>query len=74
MRIENNEMFLTTDMLERRMRELENFRFVGMESIAPMTAMEGGLGMDEVYHGMPEKVEGSQIAIGDEFVGRQRAD
>ena len=72
MRIENNEMFLTTDKLERRMRELERFRYVGLKSIAPMTAMEGNLGVDEVYHGMPEKVEGGQISIGDEFVGRDR--
>lgn len=72
MRIETNEMFLTTDKLERRMRELENFRFVGMQTIAPMAAMEGELGVDEVYHGLPEKVEGSTIRIGDEFVGRDR--
>ena len=70
--IQTNEMFLTLDKLNRRMRELENFRFVNMQTIAPMTAMEGGLGVDDVYHGMPEKIEGGQINIGDEFVGRDR--
>ncbi|MBR6766350.1 MAG: alpha-mannosidase [Clostridia bacterium] len=65
-------MFLTIEKLEARTRELENFRFARLSSIAPMTAMEGGLGTDEVYHGMPEKIEGGQIAIGDEFVGRDR--
>ena len=70
--IQTNEMFLTLDKLNRRMRELENFRFVNMQTIAPMTAMEGGLGVDDVYHGMPGKIEGGQINIGDEFVGRDR--
>ena len=68
----NNDMFLTQQRLEKRCRELENFRFVSMQSIAPMTAMPGQLGVDEVYHGMPEKIEGGQLAIGDEFVGRDR--
>lgn len=70
--IQTNEMFLTLDKLNRRMRELENFRFVNMQTIAPMTAMEGGLGVDDVYHGMPGKIEGGHINIGDEFVGRDR--
>lgn len=65
-------MFLTDDKLEVRMRELENFRYVDLNCIAPMTAMEGQLGVDDVYHGMPDKIEGGSIAIGDEFVGRDR--
>ena len=68
----SHDMFLTQEKLGRRCEELANFRFVSMQTIAPMTAMEGQLGVDEVYHGMPEKVEGGQIAIGDEFVGRDR--
>ena len=70
--IETKNMFLTDAKLEARMHELEDFRFVDLTCIAPMTAMEGGLGVDEVYHGMPEKIEGGEIRIGDEFVGRDR--
>lgn len=66
------EMFLTTDKFKKRVSEMETYRYIHLESIAPMTAMEGGLGVDEVYHGMPETIEGGQIAIGDEFVGRDR--
>lgn len=72
MRIENSEMFLTTDKLEHHMRELEAFRFIGMKTIAPFAAMEGELGADEVYRAMPEKVEGGSVGIGDEFAGRDR--
>ena len=70
--MECKSMFLTEEKLKSRVEELEQFRFVGLTGIAPLTAMEGGLGADEVYHGMPEHVEGGQIAIGDEFVGRDR--
>ena len=70
--IETKNMFLTDAKLEARMNELADLRFVGLTCIAPMTAMEGGLDVDEVYHGMPEKVEGGEIRIGDEFVGRDR--
>lgn len=66
------EMFLTEQKLERRVELLSGFRFVGMQSIAPMTAMPGTLGVDDVYRGMPDKIEGGSIAIGDEFVGRDR--
>lgn len=69
---ETRKMFLTQQRLERRMRELENFRFIDLTTISPMTAMPGGLGVDEVYHGMPEKVEGMTFALGDEFIGRDR--
>ena len=66
------EMFSTEKKLERRVDLLEGFRFVEMQSIAPMTAMPGTLGVDEVYHGMPQEISGGTIAIGDEFVGRDR--
>ena len=70
--MEGKSMFLTEEKLRRRVEELEGLRYVGLTGIAPLTAMEGGLGVDEVYRGMPETVEGGQIAIGDEFVGRDR--
>ena len=69
---DNNSMFLIEDKLQARMRELENFRFVDLTCIAPMTAMEGHLDVDDVYCAIPEKVEGGQISIGDDFVGRDR--
>lgn len=72
MGVEGKSMFLTEEKFLRRVEELNSFRFVNAVSIAPMTAMEGQLGVDDVYCGMPEKIEGGQIAIGDEFVGRDR--
>ena len=36
---ETRKMFLTQERLERRMRELENFRFIDLTTISPMTAM-----------------------------------
>ena len=47
--IETKNMFLTDAKLEARMNELADLRFVGLTCIAPMTAMEGGLDVDEVY-------------------------
>ena len=72
MAVEGKSMFLTEEKFLRRVNELEAFRFVNAKSIAPMAAMEGHLGVDDVYCAMPEKIEGGQIAIGDEFVGRDR--
>lgn len=70
--IETKEMFLTTDKLESRVQELGEFRFTDMVSIAPLTAMPGNLGVDETYHGLPERIEGEPLSIGDEFRGRDR--
>ena len=69
---ETNDMFLTIEKLEARTRELGSLRFVDLVSIAPMIAMEGQLAEDDVYRSMPEKIEGSFISIGDEFVGRDK--
>ena len=41
----SHDMFLTQEKLERRCEELANFRFVSMRTIAPMTTMEGQLGV-----------------------------
>ena len=72
MGVEGKSMFLTEEKFLNRARELAQLRFIDAASIAPMTAMEGQLGVDDVYRGMPEAIEGGQIAIGDEFVGRDR--
>ena len=56
---ETRKMFLTQERLERRMRELENFRFIDLTTISPMTAMPGGLGVDEVYiTACPKRLKG----------------
>lgn len=67
-----NDMFLTIEKLEARTRELEKFRFVHLNTIAPLKAMEGDLNPDEVYRTIPESIGGVQIDIGDEFIGRDR--
>ena len=66
------DMFLTGPKLEARMRALESRRFIRMESIAPFHAMEGGLNPDAIYREPPAEVCGGQLAIGDEFIGRDR--
>lgn len=66
------DMFSPVERIEARARELEAYRFVDMVCIAPLAAMEGALGVDEVYRGMPEVVQGGEVNIGDEFVGRDR--
>ncbi len=69
---EARDMFLSLPQLEARTRELEERRFVGMATIAPLSAMKGELDVDAVYSEAPEKVEGGLIAPGDEFIGRDR--
>ena len=44
--MEGKSMFLTEEKLRRRVEELEGLRYVGLTGIAPLTAMEGGLGVD----------------------------
>ena len=66
------EMFFLEEMLTKRTRELERFRFTELASIAPMTAMEGCKDPDHVNLSMPETIEGGEVRIGDDFVGRDR--
>lgn len=70
--IETNEMFLVTDKLDRRVQEMAGYRFIRMTDAAPFSAMEGGLGADEVYRGIPDGVSGAQLNIGDAFNGWDR--
>ena len=65
-------MFLTLEKLEARTRQLEAFRFMEMAPVTPMVSMEGERGADDVYNGLPAKIEGPMLNIGDEFVGRDR--
>ena len=70
--VEGKSMFLTEEKFLRRVEELGKFRFTDAVSIAPMAAMAGNLETDEVYCAAPEEIAGGEIAIGDEFVGRDR--
>ena len=66
------DMFFTLEKLQRRTEELKTRRYFGHRSIAPFTAMDGQLSVDDVYRECPEVIEGEQIALGDFFVGRDR--
>lgn len=66
------DMFFTLEKLQRRTEELKTRRYFGHRSIAPFTAMDGQLSVDDVYRECPEIIEGEQIAVGDFFVGRDR--
>ena len=72
MAVETKTMYLTEEKFLNYARQMNSYRFIEAQSIAPMNAMPGELDVDGVYCGVPEKIEGSQIAIGDEFVGRDR--
>lgn len=65
-------MFFTIEKFERRVEELEQRRYFGKECIAPFVSMEGALGEDEVYRGLPEKIEGPAFGLHDYFTGRDR--
>lgn len=62
--------FFTLEKMERRMRELERFRFVEMQDLSPVDAMEDDTPADEVHRLLPEKIQGLQLHIGDTFKGR----
>ena len=65
-------MFYTEEKFACRVRELEDRRYVDMVSIAPLTAMEGTLGVDAVYCSMPDHIQGGTLNVGDDFQGRDR--
>lgn len=65
-------MFLTIDKFQRRVEELEERRYIERHCIAPFVSMEGTLGKDESYHGLPEKIEGGSFDNHDFFAGRDR--
>jgi len=61
--------FFSVEKLRRRVEELEHRRYFGMEPITPFTAMPGTLDKDEVYHELPEKIEGMTFDMYDLFPG-----
>lgn len=66
------DMFFTLEKLQKRTEELKSRRYFGHQTIAPFTAMDGGLSKDEVYCKIPDKIEGRQMHIGDFFTGQDR--
>lgn len=66
------DMFFTLEKLQKRTEELKSRRYFGHQTIAPFTAMDGGLSKDEVYCKIPDKIEGRQMHIGDSFTGQDR--
>ena len=64
--------FLTIDKFDRRMRELENYRFTEMESLLPMAAMEDTMPSGSVHTQVPETIEGSTLKEGDFLIGVDR--
>ena len=65
-------MFFTLEKMLRRVQELGERRYLNTESIAPMEAMEGTNGYDEVYTGIPETFDGKPFALGDRFCGKDK--
>lgn len=64
--------FLTIDKFDRRMRELEDFRFTEMKSILPMDAMDDHAPSGSVHTQIPDKVEGRTVQEGDFLIGCDR--
>ncbi len=65
-------MFFTEEKIARRIQELQSRRYINMENIAPMEAMEGTNGCDEVYTHVPEHFNGRPFALGERFCGRNK--
>ena len=65
-------MFFTIEKLEARTRELEDFRYIDMTPITPMTAMESDEYSDEICLAVPNKINGFELNLGDELVGRDK--
>lgn len=65
-------MFFTLEKNCKRVIELEKKRFVELQNLAPLDAMEGNLDADEVYHIVPGQVRGLEFHTGKEYVGRDR--
>lgn len=65
-------MFFTLEKLEARTAELGARRYFGNVTVAPFTAMPGQLGSDEVYHCLPDQIQGNTYGLNDYFEGRDR--
>lgn len=62
--------FFTLRKFERRMRELEEFRFVDMRSIFPMQSKKDTAPSGTVHGSVPECVNEKAMSEGDLFIGR----
>ena len=56
-------MFFTLEKFERRVQELAQRRYLGLTSIAPLTAMPGTLNPDMPYHGAPPQIIGDSMTL-----------
>ena len=65
-------MFFTLEKFEKRVDELKIRRYFGYQPVAPFISMPGNLHVDEVYHELPEKIEGDMFDIHDFFTGRDK--
>lgn len=65
-------MFFTLEKFQKRVDELKIRRYFGYQPVAPFTSMPGNLHVDEVYHELPEKIEGDMFDIHDFFIGRDK--
>ncbi len=65
-------LFFTLEKMERRVQELAQRRYFDMQTIAPLEAMEGKNGYDEVYTGVPENFDGKPFSLGDRFCGKDK--
>lgn len=65
-------MFFTLEKAEQRIQEIAGRRYTGLSCIAPLDAMEGTNPPDEVYCGVPEKIGGKTLQIGDYFPGKDK--
>lgn len=65
-------MFFTIPKFRRSVIELGAKRYFGHTCVAPFTAMEGTMSVDESNVCMPEKIEGELFHLNDSFVGRDR--
>ena len=64
--------FLTIEKFDRRMRELENFRFVEMENLLPMEGMDDDAPSGAVHTEIPDVIEGHTLHEGDILPGVDR--
>ncbi len=62
--------FFTLHKIERRMRELEKYRFTEMSSLFPMLSGENTEPSGAVHRTVPEQVDGKEVFEGDSFCGR----
>lgn len=65
-------MIFSLEKFEKRMAELEPRRYCGLEPITPMESMEATGCEDAPYTELPNEFTGTDMQLGDFFVGRDR--